>query len=131
MEGAILWSGAVWLRQELVDSKLRHDQYIGILQNTMLPSMSDLFGDSHAIFMHDNDPKHTARATKQWLDSQEFQVLKWLPQSPDLNPVENMWKILSDKRYQVEIRLTNETQLWQVCKEAWSLITPDECRKLI
>ena len=34
-----------------VVDKLRHDQYIGILQNTMLPSMSDLFGDSHAIFM--------------------------------------------------------------------------------
>ena len=45
-----------------VDGIMRADQYVGILQNVMLPSMSDLFGTTHAIIsMHDNDPKHTAK----------------------------------------------------------------------
>ncbi|KAJ4923170.1 hypothetical protein JOQ06_022148 [Pogonophryne albipinna] len=31
-------------------------------------------------------PKHTARATKEWLRKKHFKVLEWPSQSPDLKP---------------------------------------------
>ncbi len=37
------------------------------------------------VFQHDNDPKHTAKATKNWLKKQHMKVLEWPSQSPDLN----------------------------------------------
>ncbi|CAJ0936636.1 unnamed protein product, partial [Ranitomeya imitator] len=40
------------------------------------------------VFQHENDPKHTARATKEWLRKKHFKVLEWPSQSPDLNPIE-------------------------------------------
>ncbi len=41
-------------------------------------------------FQHDNDPKHTSNLVKEYLNEQEYQVLDWPPQFPDLNPIENM-----------------------------------------
>ncbi len=43
----------------------------------------------------DNNPKHTSHSTKEWLKKNKVNVLEWLSQSPDLNPIKMLWKDLS------------------------------------
>ncbi len=61
--------------------------YREILANNLLPSVKALKTGRSWVFQHDNDPKHTARATKEELRKKHFKFLEWPSQSPDLNSI--------------------------------------------
>lgn len=117
----------------LVVGILERDQMRDILAETMLPCVHQQFpnaanGDNY-IFQQDNDPKHTSNLVQAWLAENNVPLLPWPSQSPDLNPIENLWAIL-DRTLQHRTP-QNEQELFAIIESAWNALEPDLVQRLV
>ncbi len=67
-----------------VEGKVNGAKYRDIFNENLFHSAQDLRLGRRFTFQHDNDPKHTAKATQVWLRDNSVNVLEWPSQSPDL-----------------------------------------------
>ncbi len=64
-------------RLHRIEGRMDGAMYREILANNLLPSVRALKMGRGWVFQHDNDPKHTARASKEWLRKKHFKVPEW------------------------------------------------------
>uniref|UniRef100_A0AAZ3NPU9 Tc1-like transposase DDE domain-containing protein n=1 Tax=Oncorhynchus tshawytscha TaxID=74940 RepID=A0AAZ3NPU9_ONCTS len=109
-----------------IDGIMREENYV--LKQHLTTSVGKLKLGRKWVFQMDNDPKHTSKVVTKFKDN-KVKVWEWPSQSPDLNPIENVWAEL--KKHVRARRPTNLTQLHQLCQEEWAKIHPTYCGKLV
>ena len=84
-------------------------------------SVRELTGGS-VVYQQDNAPIHTSRATKEWLRTNKIATIDWPANSPDLNPIENIWKLLKDniQKHEDFPRTVNELKI--ALREEWEIL---------
>uniref|UniRef100_A0A8C5MRA4 Transposase n=1 Tax=Leptobrachium leishanense TaxID=445787 RepID=A0A8C5MRA4_9ANUR len=95
-------------------------QYQEILDDNVMQSVTNLRLGRRWTFQQDNDPKHTSKSTRAWLQIKGWNILEWPSQSPDLNPIENLWWDL--KKAVVVRKPKNVTELEAFAHDEWAKI---------
>ena len=78
-------------------------------------------------FMQDSAPCHVARSSLEWFRKNAIELLEWPGNSPDCNPIENIWTILK-KRVSLR-RPTSIAELKEAIKSVWDTEITDELCK--
>ncbi len=79
-------------------------------------------------FQQDNASCHKAQIISEWFleHDNEFTLLKWPPQSPDLNPIEHIWDVVERQIRIMDVQPTNLQQLCDAIMSIWTKIS-EEC----
>lgn len=131
----MVWGCFTWWHVgplQKIDGIMRKEDYLNILK-THLPDFVDMseYPEEEVVFQQDGDPKHTSKIVKEWLTGQNFQLMEWPPQSPDLNPIENLWSIVKRRLGQYRTAPSNLSELWQRVQLEWQKIPDEIIQKLV
>lgn len=88
-----------------VAENITSEEYIDVVRQTFLPGGKRLFstqGLGTWVLQQDNDPTHKVAASliNDWNKEHSSSIglmPNWPPNSPDLNPIENLWGLVSSK----------------------------------
>lgn len=128
--GCMSWSHVG--RIQVLNGMINADRYINeVLEKKLLQSARDIFGEGRPfVFQQDGAPCHTAKKCTKWFADHGVEVMPWPGNSPDLNPIENLWSRL--KKLLFGKNLSNKDQLIQATINAWfHVITPENLKKLV
>ena len=87
---------------------------------------------SSMTFIQDGTPAHTAKATQQWCKKNLPHFIKkdeWPANSPDLNPIKNLWSIIDEAAYRDPIPKTIGGRKSRL-RQAWRNIPLASLREL-
>ena len=102
-------------------------RYCSILEAGLLSFLKKVYPKG-AWFQQDSDPKRTSRYTKDFLEGVNWWRTR--AESPDLNPVENVW--VSMKYYlRQQYKPRNLESLINGIKQLWKTMTPELCKRYI
>ena len=105
--------------------------YEGILKERLLPDAARMFGGRPWVFQQDGHPKHNSARVQAWLRDNVRFLAKgdWPANSPDLNPMENLWAYLQQRVYAREPRTLAGLQ--QVIQQEWETIPIEKLQRLV
>lgn len=115
---------------------MNSDRYMAVLEDKLFTFMKL---HKATMFLQDSAPCHKSKKTMALLDSKsdEFVTLDWPGNSPDLNPIENLWAILKKKLREATIttekkkKIDSVKELKAAIRNIWTMdISRELCMKL-
>ena len=87
------------------------------------------------LFMEDGNAAHGLKSTRNapamWKALHKVPLLAWAFNSPDMNPIEQIWRIMKQNLRKRRAEITNLTQYRQAIQEEWDAILMSKINELI
>ena len=101
-------------------------KYISILKDHVKADMEKL---NCQIYQDDSAPCHRSKETNSWKDSNDIISLDWPGNSPDLNPIEHLWRIF---KYKLRLAAIYDKKMLLVkSRIIWESLSADHLKNLI
>jgi hypothetical protein len=113
-----------------LDGALNQDQYIVILRERMLPFARATFM-ANFLYQDDNAPAHRGRRATDFPDEEEVERLPWPAFSPDMNPIENLWALMTHRLNERRPQPSCLEDLRTALVEEWEAIPLDTLQSLV
>ncbi len=116
-----------------IEHRLNATAYLSIVADHVHPFMTTVNLSSDGYFQQYNAPCHKAQLISDWFleHDNEFTLLKWLSQSPDLNPIKHLWDVVEREILIMDVQPTNVQQLRDAIMSIWTKISEEWFQHLV
>ncbi|GBL99227.1 Transposable element Tc1 transposase [Araneus ventricosus] len=132
--GGIMLCGTFsWAALVEVEQTMKAANYLNIIADQLHPYMGFVFPTGNGIFQQDNAPCHKARIVLERLEehTDEFHLMSWPPNSPDLNTMEHIWDVTERQLRAQTQACPNISSLRDRCLDIWYNLFPVMYQKLV
>lgn len=109
------------------------EEFQEVMKDKLVPSANQIFAAAHVesyTWLIDNAPAHSAKSTKQFFSQEGIQYTQdWPPNSPDLNPIENVWAWMKRRVYAKHHNSLRD--LKRAVEAAWDALPVEYCNSLM
>jgi len=84
-----------------------------------------------ALWMDDGAKYHTSKIVQEYEKALFIHRMWWPAQSPNLNPIENLWRIIKLRISKRRHRIQSISEMEEVIREEWAKLTPNDWQKCI
>jgi transposase len=102
-----------------------------VINKYVVPTLNKYFPQGNGIFQEDNAPPHRSKVAVSARENAEIVKMDWPAQSPDLNPIENLWMEMKVMVHRRTPPPSNIQELEKYVKNAWKDLPPEYYKKLI
>lgn len=134
--GIMLWGTFSWATLGpvvVVEQTMNAANYLNIIADQLHPYMASVFPTGNGIFQQDNAPCHKARIVLEWFEehTDEFHLMSWPPNSPDINPIEHIWDVMERQLRAQTPPCPNISTLRDRCLDIWYNLSPVMYQELV
>ena len=103
-----------------ISNRMNSKDYCDVLRYGLFETL-DMYNlkPSDTLFMQDNAACHTSAETKNWLKTNKIELFETPANSPDMNPIENVWDYLNKKVRAIKKGFNTSNELWDVIESEW------------
>ena len=126
--GAFCVNGVLTLVK--ITAKMNSKAYQKVREDHLIPNASAIAGQNWT-FQQDNASIHASRSTKAYLGSANISTFEWPACYSDLNPIENLWGIVSRRVYKDCRQFKTIDELWECVQRVWTTIEQVHVESLV
>jgi len=105
--------------------------HVETLRKHALPTFKRMFPRGEGWFQEDNARPHTAKVAVTFREKRGLRTLPWPAQSPDLNPIENLWAVVKRNLQKRKRQPSSLSALDRYVKQEWRAIPKDLIENLV